>query len=472
MSHIYYILLVVYNKYILFKEVDYLKIVKSYKNKIISLDKSTRSALRNTLSIYRSVVSYIINVVNDNYEAISSFNGVFKKTHIENLIHTTKNNSASYDFDLKFKKFPSYLRRSAIADALGIVDSYKSNLENYNTKLSEATAHGKTFKKKPPKLTFKHFKCPAFYKNNMFLDIDGFNIKLKLFFNNDWIWFNIKLRNQDVKYIKKNCKDLKVFSPVLKKSDRYFYLVYSFEDEVILSKTPLKDQKVLGIDLGLNNTAVCSVINYEGTVLDRLFINQKREKDLQNHLINRLKRKQKLNKRAENKSLWSKLNGLNDYILNDTVSRIIKFAEKHKVDVIIFEYLDFKKGLKNSRNNISAKFHFWAKRDIVNKTIAKAHTYGIRVNRVCAKNTSVLAYDGSGKVKRNDDNYSLCQFATGKQYNCDLNASYNIGARYFIKEIYKTSSERKWLEILAKVPILSTRTNSTLSTLINLVAVI
>ncbi|MGK7940705.1 MAG: zinc ribbon domain-containing protein, partial [Crocosphaera sp.] len=42
-----------------------------------------------------------------------------------------------------------------------------------------------------------------------------------------------------------------------------------------------------------------------------------------------------------------------------------------------------------------------------------------------------LEQNGSGKVKRNKNNYSLCVFPSGKQYNADLGASYNIGARYW-----------------------------------------
>ncbi len=41
------------------------------------------------------------------------------------------------------------------------------------------------------------------------------------------------------------------------------------------------------------------------------------------------------------------------------------------------------------------------------------------------------AFDGSGKVKRDKKNYSLCTFPNGKKYNADLCASYNIGARYW-----------------------------------------
>ena len=97
---------------------------------------------------------------------------------------------------------------------------------------------------------------------------------------------------------------------------------------------------------------------------------------------------------------------------------------------------------------------------------------GRRFSTVCAYSTSLLAYDGSGKVARDKDNHSLCTFKTGKRYNADLNASYNIGARYFIREILKTLSGRKVSEVQAKVPELSVRTRCTLATLYSLTAVL
>ncbi|MBK5262696.1 MAG: transposase [Peptostreptococcaceae bacterium] len=112
----------------------------------------------------------------------------------------------------------------------------------------------------------------------------------------------------------------------------------------------------------------------------------------------------------------------------------------------------------------------WAKRTIYNKVEAKAHSKGIRISRVSARNTSILAFDGSGKVSRNSKNYSLCTFTSGKQYNCDLSASYNIGARYFIRKIEKTIPETEWLQLQAKVPALARRTQCTLSTLKSIVA--
>ena len=83
----------------------------------------------------------------------------------------------------------------------------------------------------------------------------------------------------------------------------------------------------------------------------------------------------------------------------------------------------------------------------------------MRVSRICAWNTSRLAYDGSGAVTRDWENHSLCTFQTGKRYNCDLSASYNIGARYFIRELLKPlpATERSLLE--AKVPAVKRRTS-------------
>ncbi|RHO69861.1 transposase [Clostridium sp. AF50-3] len=81
------------------------------------------------------------------------------------------------------------------------------------------------------------------------------------------------------------------------------------------------------------------------------------------------------------------------------------------------------------------------------------------VARVSARNTSRLGCDGSGAVVRNPENHSLCTFRTGKQYNCDLSASYNIGARYFIRELLKPLPETERSSLEAKVPAVKRRTS-------------
>ena len=106
----------------------------------------------------------------------------------------------------------------------------------------------------------------------------------------------------------------------------------------------------------------------------------------------------------------------------------------------------------------------------------KAHRLGIRISRVNAWNTSRLAFDGSGRVLRGQQSektngsYSVCEFQTGKVYNCDLNATYNIGARYFIRTLLKSLPATERLAVEAKVPSCAKRSTCTLSTLISLYA--
>ena len=114
----------------------------------------------------------------------------------------------------------------------------------------------------------------------------------------------------------------------------------------------------------------------------------------------------------------------------------------------------------------------WKKNTIQKIVEQKAHKDGIRISHICAWGTSKLAYDGSGYVLRGTEagnrSYSICQFPNGKTYNCDLSASYNIGARYFIREIQQNQSVKNWSVITAKVPECQKRTQCTYSTLLRI----
>ncbi|WP_278693184.1 hypothetical protein [Parageobacillus thermoglucosidasius] len=57
-------------------------------------------------------------------------------------------------------------------------------------------------------------------------------------------------------------------------------------------------------------------------------------------------------------------------------------------------------------------------------------------------------------------------------YHADLNASYNIGARYFIREFLKSFSEKKRLQWEVKAPSIAARTRQTLSSSLSLFALL
>lgn len=86
------------------------------------------------------------------------------------------------------------------------------------------------------------------------------------------------------------------------------------------------------------------------------------------------------------------------------------------------------------------------------------HYLGMRISRVLARGISMYAYDETGEVSRSDRK-DLCEFFEGKHYHAELNASYNIGARFFIHVAMKPLSEKKRLALGAKVPEVLVRTN-------------
>ena len=82
-----------------------------------------------TLDIYRSAVSCLIEIYARTWDELAVITEPKKRFNTaEHLVHTTKKNQARFDFDLRFPKMPSYLRRAAVQHALGSVSSYKTRL--------------------------------------------------------------------------------------------------------------------------------------------------------------------------------------------------------------------------------------------------------------------------------------------------------------------------------------------------------
>ena len=234
--------------------------------------------IRHTLRIYRSAVSYLIRVYAESWEELSQLDNIQKRFNAaEHLVHETKKNRAKYDFDLRFPRLPSYLRRSAIQ-----------------------------------------------------------------------------------------------------------------------------------------------------------------------HVLGRIRRFQREHGSRQVQSRWAYAKRLNTELARRIAAAVTAYAVENRADVIVFEYLEMSGRISGNKKQ---KLHLWRKRDIQKLCEHQAHRKGIRISRVSARNTSRLAYDGSGAVVRDQGNRSLCTFQTGKRYHCDLSAAYNIGARYFIRELLKPFSETERLNI-------------------------
>lgn len=295
-------------------------------------------------------------------------------------------------------------------------------------------------------------------------------INLKLYVDNTWKYVSFKLKPRDLKYISKIYG--KRYNPSIRMEGKKIFIRFSFEVESLkLSNKELNDQIICGVDLGMNNTATLSIMDAKGTIKGRHFVHAS-DIDLLNHLLNKKRKIQRSSgnyKYLGNLHIVNKINSLNDNIVNYTCSKIIKICLSYGVDVIVFENLRHR--FSRCRKSFRQRFHHWRKISIFNKAIAMAHRNGIRYSTVNPAGTSKYAYDGSGEVVRDKDNYSMCTFTTNKRYNCDLSASYNIAARYIVRSIIKPLNDTSRLDLETKVSLSLSGITVTYNTLVELLKV-
>ena len=404
--------------------------------------------IRQTLDVYRSAVSYLTEIYEQVWEELERILETKKRfNEAEHLIHTTKKNQARFDFDIRFPKMPSYLRRAAIQHALGSISSYKTRMGMWE---KSGQIGGK------PKLVYENHAMPVFYRDVMYRENENGKdaAYLKLYDGHDWKWFHVRLSHTDMEYLRKNWSGKKASAPTLERRHKKYFLRFSYTEDVILTKVPIREQIICSVDLGINTDAVCTIMRSDGTVLGRKFIDFLSEKDRMYRVLGRISRFQRKHGSVQVKSRWAYAKRLNTELGRKIAGAVTGYAEENHADVIVFEYLEIKGKISGRKKQ---KLYLWRKRDIQKRCEHQAHRRGMRISRICAWNTSRLAYDGSGTVVRDPGNHSLCTFQNGKRYNCDLSASYNIGARYFIRELLKPlpATERSLLE--AKVPSVKRR---------------
>ena len=167
---------------------------------------------------------------------------------------------------------PSYLRRAAIQHALGSVSSYETRMDLWEKSGEKA---GK------PRLAYENHAMLVFYRDVMYRE--GKEGKdeayLKLYDGHDWKWFCVRLNHTDMEYLRKNWSGKKASAPTLEKRYHKYFLRFSYTEEVTLTKTPVKEQIICSVDLGINTDAVCTIMREDGTVLGRKFIDHPSEKD-------------------------------------------------------------------------------------------------------------------------------------------------------------------------------------------------
>ena len=425
-----------------------MKILTSYSVRI----QGYGSVLDDTVAVYRKAVDFFIAVMMEHWDLFKGLGQKDALKECENLcISTAKRPTVLHDFSVDFYKFPSYLRRAAINAAFGAVSSYKTRFAQW-----QVNPQGKEPGLPKPGRIF-----PAFYKGQQFVREGRYCARIKVFIRNTWDWVTISLRKTDVDYISLYCAARDELCPAIRKRGKVWSLDFSFEEKVKLNETDIKDQVIVAVDLGINNAATAVVMRSDGTVMERHFLRLSREKDSLERALGRIRNAQRHGAKRMPR-LWGRAKGINDDIARKTAAFILDIAIKAGAHVVVMEHLDLKGRKRGSKR---WRLHHWRAQYVQEMVESKAHRAKMRVSRVCAWGTSRLAFDGSGRVKRDENNYSLCTFATGKRYHADLNASLNIGARYFIRERFKSLPETVRQALSAKVPEVLHRSTCTLCSL-------
>ncbi|MDJ0509618.1 MAG: transposase [Crocosphaera sp.] len=392
-----------------------------------------------TVKEYRRFLKPLVFIVNGEWKSIGNLTDKEKVNHLEKSIHlTSKNPNPKYSYYQKvinkypsFRKFPSYLRRAAIADAIGIVSSFQTRYREWQSGIRKHKFV------RPPRLTAMCQSNPALYKGQQVKYNDDYQkVSLKVWNGFDWGWLEeISVKGHGLNRHKVIGNQIK--SPALVVNAKTCQL------SMPVKIKPIKKEDsdyVCSVDLGINNAATCSIVGRDGTVKARKFINLARDIDRRNKRKMMITKKSKQTQRKTGekfvkgfcRGLYRKSSNINLEISRKVSREIIEFAKLHDVKVIVIENLAGWKAKAGKKGTLMRqKFHLWCHQQIVEILNNRWRELGGDVQTVNPKYTSAYAFDGSGKVKRSKKNYSLCRFPNGKQYNADLSASYNIGARYW-----------------------------------------
>lgn len=392
-----------------------------------------------TIEEYRKFLNPLVIIVNSQWVNLADITSCQRINAVEKMIHQTADNpnpkhkyfQNAVNRYPSFRKFPSYLRRAAIADAIGIVSSLKTRYLKWQ---SGDRNHRQVL---PPSLTACCDSYPALYKGQQVRYHNNYQlVDIKVWNGTDWVWINcipVKKHGLNRHLVEGN----KIKSPALVVNKRTCQLSMAVEVQV----TQIKDSDfVCSVDMGINNAATASIVGKDGTVKARKFINPARDIDRRNKRRMMIAHKSKQTRNITNselpkgfcKKLYRKSANINLQISKTVARGIVEFAKTHDVKVVVFENLEGWKAKAGKKGTLQKqKFHLWCHRKIVELVTNRWMELGGKIVFINPKYTSAYAFDGSGKVRRDKTNYSLCRFKTGKRYHCDLNASYNIAARYW-----------------------------------------
>ena len=329
--------------------------------------------LIDTIAIYRQMVRSLISIVNLRWKEIAVAEA--QQRYVERLFHATKDNpnpkfAKFFGKGTKFYKFPSYLRRAAINDAIGHVSSFHSRYYDWQ---------GGTRKRKtarPPGLNTSCGVYPDLYKNQCIkVAADYSEVEIKVYKNNDWSWETVKIGSLSRRHL---IPEVKQLSPTLVVKNGAVSLSVPYW---IPNPNNNQTNKYCGVDLGINTTAVCSVVSESGLVHARQFIHDGKSLDKQDKHFARISRKARLTKKLHKgfaKAHYRKAVNISKNIANQTAKQIISFAIANNATTVVIESLrNWKPKGGKKKSSLKQRFHGWVKSAIADRLEQLGQEHGL-----------------------------------------------------------------------------------------------
>lgn len=396
-----------------------------------------REDMTRTIAAYRRAVRMAATVALTHWPELGPLRAKERQMALEALFHATKHRPRVRYAVLgaALGKMPSYLRRAALSAALGAVSSFLSNWDNFLD--GEVAGRPREPGDRGPRLGVSRV-FPSLYGGNMVLYGHGLRtVRIKLL-GADGQWrfsapLALKGRFKRVNPLAAKLDTCPTL--VLRGARASLVCPVEFRPPAYLTNKAFAEgaHRVCAVDVGINTAATAAIVDTTGTVIARRFFTCGRHNDRRDALAATIADKQALSGQLlkgtrHAVALHRRIAGLSRDAARRLASDVTAFAAAHGARAFVIEDL---KGWrpKGPCRAQRKRFHRFQHRALVKALAHKAQELGARLLEVYARGTSRWAYDGSGKVARAKDNAQLARFASGKQYNADLNGALNIAAR-------------------------------------------
>jgi IS605 OrfB family transposase len=396
---------------------------------------AVREDVERTVAAFRRAVRGLCGVMLVHWDEIS--HGKVKCASIEGLFHKTAlRPDVKYPaLDRLFGKMPSYLRRAAIEQAHGAVSSFLSNWSNFLG--GQIAGRAREEGARSPRLGLNDV-FPSLYGGNMILygqDLRTVRIKL-LGADGQWRFSEpLPVKGRFVRVLPKAAKLDQSPSLILRGAKVVLSCPVTLRPPRYVTNKDFANgaHRICSVDVGINTAATAAIVDSTGTVIARTFLTCGRHNDQRDALASVVAARHRqsgphVRGQKHCSALHRRISGLSLDAARTLASRLAAFAAQYGAKAFAIEDL---KGWrpKGPSKQQRKRFHRFQHRALIQALTLKAQEMGARMLEVYARGTSRWAHDGSGKVVRSKQNAQLATFASGKQYNADLNGALNIAAR-------------------------------------------